>query len=563
MPLPVIPANLLNTMVQTAMNNNAGIGIKAPQQLPQIPMVSAANQPPTQSAQMPQIPMLSAKNKSMLPTVPPGAKITKYEKPQKDFGLNKFTNLNYEDILKPTFGADNLLRKSFDFEFTSPQTPDQQANPQSFIQQQFGNLATSLEETNKTLVGAQDDLKKASEKVAEILNSQDVEKALNEYNKFVNDASKRPKFEMATARDYFYDKTADGKEKLSNRGLATIIISALGSIFAPAQFRQQNAEAPTRLASQFADVENKTRQVDFQNSLQTYNDSLQSLKNNISFAEQKNKRELGVAQFGYNKATSVVNNLTNITNDQRKQLTDLAIKSDEIAAKGSDAERKTMITTGVGLYKSDDPNQRLAGFTMLYANGINVPIPPDATLGQKKKEADIGLVGEKIAGEKQTRDLKTKKDVRDEAILDLKKKGFGLSEKNINDTIRHRKFMEGIASRRAATGEKNANNYQSLTKESKWNADFLKNQYNEINASISKAEADLAKKKQNLNFAKNSTDPDIKGFTNSLQTEVDGLNTKIKGLKTQKQQILIDVQDIGVLKKTGGLIEPLPSPLTK
>jgi hypothetical protein len=552
MPLPIIPANLLNTMVQTAMNNNAGIGIKAPQQLPQIPMQSAGNKPPTQSAPMPQIPMLSAKNPSMLPKVAAGAKITKYTKPQPDFGLSKFTNLTFDDILKPAVSAGDLLDTSFGFQFAPP---TQSEEPKSFIEQQFLNLQTSLTENNKQLVGANEDLAKASQKVQDILASDDVEKSIQEYNNFVKDASQRPKFELATPRDYFYDKMPGGKERLSNRGLATIIISAIGSIFAPAQFRAENANAPTRLGSQFADTENRVRQIDYQNKLQAYNDTLQNFKNNISLAEQKNKRETGVAQFSYNQALNKVRTIQNLSASEQKQLTDLSIKVQELNQKGSDAERKTMIGAGISQYKSDDPSQRAAGYVILNGLGINVPLPTTSTLGQKNKETDIKLKEEKIAGEKQNRQLKTNKDLRDEAILVLKTRQVDINEKNINDTIRNRKFMQGIATQRVGIAGKNAANYQSLTKESKWNADFLKNQYNEINTNISKAEADLAKKQQSLNFANNSTDPEIKAFADSLKAEVDNLNTKIKSFKTQKTQILGDIQKLKVFDKTGGLLE--------
>jgi len=558
MPVPIIPANLLNTMIQNSMNQNAGIGIKTPTQLPQIPMQSAANQPPAQSPPLPQVPMLSAKNPSMLPKAPAGAKITKYEKPQPDFGLSKFTNLTFDDILKPAVSAGDLLDTSIGFQFTPP---TQSEDPKSFIEQQFLNLQTSLTENNKQLVGANEDLVKASQKVQDILASDDVEKSIQEYNNFVKDASQRPKFELATPRDYFYDKMPGGKERLSSRGLATIIISALGSIFAPAQFRAENANAPTRLGSQFADTENKVKQIDYQNKLQAYNDTLQNFKNNISLAEQKNKRETGVAQFSYNQALNKVRTIQNLSVGEQKQLTDLAIKVEELNQKGSDAERKTMIGVGIGQYKSDDPNQRAAGYLILNGLGINVPLPPQKTLGQKSKEAQIAASETQTKLGNQAFGLRSKADQRAEASLDLKKRGLALTEKNINDQIRHRNFMEGISNERLGISRQNAANYQSLTKESAWNANFLKTQYNDISTNITKTEKELTNKTRSLGIAQ--PDPDIpQNIKDQLKKDKTDLETKLKGFKTQKASILSDLKSIGVLNRTGGL-EALPSPFTK
>jgi hypothetical protein len=555
MPLPIIPANLLNTMVQSAINNNAGIGIKAPPIPPQIPFQSAANQPPRQAPRLPQVPMLSAKNQSMLPKVPAGAKVTKYEKPQKDFGLSKFTNLTFDDILKPAVSAGDLLDTSIGFQFAPPaQNEDQK----SFIEQQFLNLQTSLTENNKQLVGANEDLAKASQKVQDILASDDVEKSIQDYNNFVKDASQRPKFELATPRDYFYDKMPGGKERLSNRGLATIIISALGSIFAPAQFRAENANAPTRLGSQFADTENRVRQIDYQNKLQAYNDTLQSFKNNISLAEQKNKRESNVAQFGYNQALNRLKTIQTISASEQKQLSDLSIKVQELNQKGSDAERKTMIGAGISQYKSDDPSQRAAGYVILNGLGINVPPPTTSTLGQKKKEADIDLVNAKVKTEKQSWQLKTNKEKREEVILILKFNKQAIDEKNINSMISYRDKMADVASQRASTGEKNAENYQSLTKEAAWNANFLKAQYNDINTNITKTEKELNNKIRSIAIVKD--DPDIsEGIKSQLDTDRKNLEIKLKDLKTRKTSMLTDLKSIGVLNKQGGL-GPLPAP---
>ncbi len=374
-----------------------------------------------------------------------------------------------------------------------------------------------------------------------------------ELSKFISDASKMPKQQFVSSRDFFVEKGADGKERLSKRGQATLILGLLGNIFGVPQQRNQTTALVMGLGDKFAKEQNLINEANFKQAVQDYNTQIRNYQTQIGIKQSERQSRLGPQTSRLNQYLKQLEQNNVLTRDQLNKGTEFAEKMGKALADSDKSQRDKLINVGTKLYFSAEPLDRINGYLLLTQANIDIPNPgiklnekgelvSEPTIKQRKEEAGIAkteATTEKIGVDT---GLAVKKDARAEAELELKRGKFKLDEKAFNERLRHNKVMEGISNR-------NANTAASMSATQRMGLQFslgyAKTQLADVDKKVSESDAKIKKLQGQKNGLGVIEDPAQRAQAQSIiDGQINSEKESNKGLKEEQTKLR---KDLGIL----------------
>lgn len=390
----------------------------------------------------------------------------------------------------------NNVANSAGFQFLN--APDPQKDPAGYFKYRNDEATKNLIKLGLQKDTAVADMNKVVAKIKEVYASETIDKLQQKLLDIIEKG--QPKQQFTSARDFFIETDKSGKERLSNRGVATLTLAALAGLFGNPTQTSQTTQLVMGLGDKYAKEKNLFNEAKFKADVADYNNQIQKVQTGISIATQEQQRKLAPLQMEYSTLKEEIKRIDGLTDEQRKSAEAFGEKIATIAATADTSSRKTLMNYGLKGLTNDDPNVRVNSWLTLRALDIDVEPPFKVTsqgkieitptIGQRVKETQMEKA--QVGIDKVINDIQM--DLRDQARKDeqlkLDKEKFGLEGKKFEETKRHHKKMEQIAGM-------NANTYARMTDAQK-NAvkqeiDWAKKQLDGVEKSIKTLEDGNAK----------------------------------------------------------------------
>lgn len=296
------------------------------------------------------------------------------------------------------------------------------------------NALTKLTDDNKLLMQSR---KNVQDEINKIVNANSTEELQQSMIDLI-DKSRDIKQKVTTTRDFFIERDANGKERLSKRGTAVLALTMLSQFFGnPAQVGQTSAMA-VALGDRYANEQNRLNENLFKNQLDDFNKKIQSYQAQIGLKSQKMQRELTPKQSELGLIDKQLSQNFELSKDQRKAINDTVKDISLAKIKAGSAEDKSLSAEAWKMVYSGDPYLEALGYATLKSLGYNVEAPSAPSV--KAQERGVAIDYKKAAVE----DLKDKKN-RDAAELELKKRGVKVTEDRLVEQRAHNRVMEDVA----------------------------------------------------------------------------------------------------------------------
>ena len=293
---------------------------------------------------------------------------------------------------------------------------------------------TNLTTDNTKLLTARKDIQDEINKIVNANSTEELQQSMID----LIDKSRDIKQKVTTTRDFFIEKDANGKERLSKRGTAILALTMLSQFFGnPAQVGQTSAMA-VALGDRYANEQNRLNENLFKNQLDDFNKKIQSYQAQIGLKSQKMQRELTPKQSELGLIDKQLAQNFELSKDQRKAINDTVKEISLAKIKAGSAEDKALAAEAWKMVYSGDPYLEALGYATLKSLGYSVEAPSGPSV--RAQERGVAIDYKKAAVE----DLKDKKN-RDAAELELKKRGVKVSEDRLIEQVAHNRVMEDVA----------------------------------------------------------------------------------------------------------------------
>jgi len=361
-----------------------------------------------------------------------------------------FTPLSPEDIAS-VMGIGQKAGKvasAAGFNITIPKQDD---SLDVYLNDQLNKANTALTKLGTDKNKLIEDRKKITDDINKVLQANNTE-ALQQTIIDLIDKSRDIKQKVTTTRDFFVEKDKNGKERLSNRGSAVLALTILSQFFgAPGQFQQTSMMA-TALGDRYAAEQNRLNENLFKNQLDDFNKKIQTYQAQIGLKTQKAQRELAPLQSQQAFIDKQLAQNFDLTKDQAKAISDTVKEISVNKIKAGSTEEKTIISEAYKQISSGDPYLEALGYATLKSRNYPVEAPTGPSVKAQERQT-------KIDYQKALEDDLKNKAKRDDAKLELQRRGVVVDEKKIDELIRHNGISERIQyslglSRGGGTGQK-------------------------------------------------------------------------------------------------------------
>jgi len=440
------------------------------------------------------------------------------------------------------------VASSAGFQFLNP--PDPVKDPAGYFKYRNDEATNNLVKLGLQKDTAVAEMNKVVKQINEVYASDTIDKLQQNLLDIIKKG--QPKQQFTSSRDFFIETDKSGKERLSNRGVATLTLAALAGLFGNPTQTSQTSQLVMGLGDKYAKEKNLFNEAKFKAEVADYNNQIQKVQTGISIASQQQQRKLAPLQTEYNRLINDIKRIDDLTVDEQKTAKAFAEKMATIGLTATGKDRTSLISAANTGLRSDDPLTRVNSWFTLQSLGIDVPAPftiskegkmeITPTIGERVKEATISRTTEATKKIIQDTQAVIDKIKRDDEKLKLEKEKFEFDKKYKDNLIKLRKAMVSIAG-------KNASSYASFTAQQKsalqFSQQFAKDEINKLDKSIATAQESVNKLDKQIGAVDVIEDPKLRETIKSNAIKArDAAQQKLDGLKKERTERVNDFTKI-------------------